>query len=109
MKKNDENRWFVSDYYAAAGRPKMEDALMEFARKSWLYSIVPECQMEQMVVVLNREQARLKAENKRWGDVNVRLGIWDRGPFGKDDHARLYIGSQNLFLRLIRREFEGEV
>ena len=105
MEKN-ENRWFVSDYYAAAGRPKMEDALMDFARKRWLYSIVPECQMEQMVEVLNREQARLKAENRRWGNVDVRLGVWDRGNFGKDDHVRLYVGSQNLFLRLIRREYE---
>ena len=105
MEKN-EQRWFVSDYYVAAGRPKMEDALMEFARKKWLYSIVPECQLEQMVEILNREQARLKAENRRWGEVKVRLAVYD-GPWGKDDHVRLYIGAQNLFLRLIRREYES--
>ena len=101
----DNSRWFVYDYYCAAGRPKMEDALLEYARQKLLYKIIDRRDFDGIVTMLNRKQQELYAENKRLKQVDVRF-TKDHGPaYGIDETKQLYIGQQWLRLHLIRGEF----
>lgn len=100
--KNPYQHWFVYDYYCAAGRPKMEDILMNWAQKQWLYCSVYETSLKDMVPRLKEKQNQFYEENKRLKKVDVRLsknGVYD-------NHMLLYIGSQSLRLREIREELE---
>ena len=93
-------RWFVYDYYIASGRPKMEDALMEIARKKWLYRSIYESDLKNMGKVMNQYQERLYNENKRLKKVNI--GITDT----RDKLCWLKIGEQSLRIRKIEEELE---
>ena len=100
--KNPYQRWFVFDYYCAAGRPKMEDALMEWARKQWLYCSVYETSLKDMVLRLKEKQDQLYEENKRLKKIDIRLcknGVYD-------NMITIAIGAQSLRLREIREELE---
>lgn len=101
----DNERWFVYDYYRAAGRPKMEDALMEYARQELLYKIVYRQDFNGIVTMLNRKQQELYAENKRLKAVEVRFSKDYSYTVGEDSNKQLYIGSQWLNLRKIEGEF----
>ena len=45
---NDNELWFIYDYYVASGRPKAEDAVMNYAREKYLYGLAPEYMLEEI-------------------------------------------------------------
>lgn len=91
-------RWFVYDYYTAAGRPKMEDALMEVAKTIYLNRIIND--PAQIVEYIKRRQETLHMANKRLKKVDIAFSDYTA------DHvnALLKIGQQHLRLRRIREE-----
>ena len=100
--KNKYQRWFVFDCYTPAGRPKMEDALMNWAAKKWLHCTIYEHDLKDMVKALNNKQDRLHEENKRLKRVDIKLNHTSLFP----DIQTLWIGSQNLRLKRVREELE---
>lgn len=98
MNELDMNtRWFVYDYHCAAGRPKMEDAVFNFARENFLYKEVYEPDLQSLASICNRYQQKLYAENKRLKEVNIELTKeWTNGGL-----RWLKIGEQSLHLRRI--------
>jgi hypothetical protein len=102
MSKNLYQRWFVTDYYICAGRPIMEDQLMQYAQKEWLYCSVYETFIPSMVKDLKERQDVLREANKRLKKVDIYFH-----PIREDDDlVFLYIGQQHLTLRKIREEIE---
>jgi len=99
---NPYQRWFVSDYHAVAGRPKMEYAIFNIAQQLWLHCSVYETEIPEMVRVLNERQDRILAENKRLKRVTIRQNIH---PI-VDTIRRIRIGEQYLTLTKIREEIE---
>jgi hypothetical protein len=98
-------RWFVYDYHCAAGRPKMEDAIFDFARKEFLYKEIYEPDLQSLVTICNRYQQKLWAENKRLKEVEITL----TKQWGIDDNLRwLTIGGQSLHLRRIEGTISTE-
>lgn len=98
----DNERWFVYDYYCAAGRPKMEDAIFEYARDILLYKIVYTKDLDGIVTLLNKKQQELYAENKRLKPVEIELS---RHFYGTDTTRWIHIGNQSIHLRKIEGEF----
>lgn len=101
----DNKRWFVFDYHCVAGRPKMEDAVFEYAREILLYKIVYAKDLDGIVTLLNKKQQELYAENKRLKAVNVRYSKDFGYLYGPDNGKQFYIGQQWLKLRKIEGEF----
>lgn len=96
-------RWFVYDYHCAAGRPKMEDAIFEFAREILLYKIVDSDDFDRIVTILNRKQQELYAQNKRLKEVDIKYST-----YYMDGHRSLSIGEQSIRFRRIEGEFNAE-
>lgn len=99
----DNERWFVFDYHCVAGRPKMEDAIFEYAREILLYKIVYTKDLDGIVTLLNKKQQELYADNKRLKPVEIELSR----NFHYADHTTrwLYVGNQSIHLRKIVGEF----
>lgn len=95
-------RYFVFGFYQHAGSPKMEDALMNWAIKEWLYCSVYEHDLKDLVKALKNKQERFYEENKRLKKVDIRL---TKNPVFPDVYT-LHIGAQNLRLKKIRKELE---
>lgn len=95
-------RWFVYDYYTYSGAPKLEDALMTWARLQYLHCLIAESLLDYVVKKIQEKQEELWAENKRLKKVEIRFSKsdWDSG------HKWLYIGSQHLSLRKVKDEIE---
>lgn len=98
----DNERWFVFDYHCVAGRPKMEDAIFEYAREILLYKIVYAKDLDGIVTLLNKKQQELYAENKRLKPVEIELS---RYFYGTDTTRWIRIGNQSIHLRKIVGEF----
>ena len=94
-------RWFFDGAYVVAGRPKMEEMLMEYARKAYLECLVYGTFLPKIVVELIDLQEVYYEQNKRLKKVEIRLS--------KDDGSNirwLYIGAQHLNLRKVRDEID---
>ena len=102
MSENMYQRWFVVDYYTPAGRPQIEDQLMNYARKEWLHCSVYETFIPSMVKDLQERQELLWNANKRLKKVDIHTSSLR----ADDDTVWLYIGAQHLTLRKIREEIE---
>lgn len=98
----DNERWFVFDYHCVAGRPKMEDAVFEYAREILLYKIVYAKDLDGIVTLLNQKQQELYAENKRLKPVEIELS---KHYYDADSSRCIYIGNQSIHLRKIEGEF----
>ena len=94
--------WFVYGYYAAAGRPKMEDEIFLYARHILLYHMVYESDFNAIITLLNRKQQELHDKNKRLKEVNIAMTV-DTGLV--EGNRWLKIGAQSLHLRRIEGEF----
>ena len=103
MSKNPYQRWFVNSHYSVAGRPKMEDELMNFAREKWMDCLVYETDIPRMVVVLKEKQEKIYAENKRLKKVEISTSKYTTDG---DCWLYLYIGAQHLCLRRVAKEIE---
>lgn len=101
MSKNPYQRWFVNNHYSVAGRPKMEDDLMKFAREKWMDCTVYESDIPRMVKVLKEKQEYLWAANKRLKKVDI-----STSKHSTDGNCWLYIGAQHLVLRMVKEEIE---
>ena len=103
MKELDLNtRWFVYDCYAVAGRPKMESALVDYAREHYLYRIVWQGDLQKLVTELNEQQLNLHAQNKRLQIVDVTLSANSM----YNDIQYLGIGQQHFTLRRVRGDYK---
>ena len=98
----DNERWFVFDYHCVAGRPKMEDAVFEYAREILLYKIVYAKDLDGIVTLLNKKQQELYADNKRLKAVEIELS---KHYYDADSSRCIYIGNQSIHLRKIEGEF----
>ena len=101
--------WFVYDYHCAAGRPKAEDAVFNYAREKYLFRLIAEELLDTEVLPdLIRYRDKVLSENKRLGFVEitlghgVRLGTMDK----RDGHTWLHIGQQSLHLRKVKETIE---
>lgn len=93
--------WFVYDYYTYSGAPKLEDALMTWARLEYLHCLISNSHLDYVVKEIQEKQDELWNENKRLKKVEIRFSkndSWDPG------HKWLYIGSQHLLLRKVKDE-----
>lgn len=98
----DNERWFVFDYHCVAGRPKMEDAIFEYARDILLYKIVYTKDLDGIVTLLNKKQQELYAKNKRLKPVEIKLSTYF---YGTVTTRWIHIGIQSIYLRKIEGEF----
>ena len=83
--------WHFTSAYTVAGRPKGEDALMNYARKKWLYQMVMEEELDEVIEDIEVEQARILKENPRLKHTEVHIG----GPH-VSHYQTLFVGQQNL-------------
>lgn len=88
-------QYFVANYYQPAGRPIMEDELMNRAKTMYLHCLV--VSPEQMVSYMKKQQASLKEANKRLKEVDIRCSD------GRDGVIWFYIGSSHLTLQEVRK------
>ena len=102
-KKNPWQQWFVANHYCAAGRPKLEDALMNYARMVFEHTLVYEQDLSDMVKHLKTKHDKLRAENKRWASVEISITPAREG----DTLVWLHIGKQNLTLQKVKYVHEG--
>lgn len=100
---NDNELWFIYDYYVASGRPKAEDAVMNYAREKYLYSLAREYMLEEIQRDLEIYCMKILEGNKRLAPVNIRIS---EKRLRKDGHARLFVGAQNLRLRRVEKTIE---
>lgn len=98
---NTYQRWFISNAYTVNGRPKMEAALMTYAREAWLHCSIYGFDLLDMVDVLGRVQGKLQMEHRQWAPVKVILTVDDG-----TEVRWLKIGAQHLTLQKIREELE---
>lgn len=91
-------RWFVYDSYTPAGRPKLEDALMTWAKVNYEYCLISEELLSYVIEQIKKKQDELWEQNKRLKKVEIRLSQIHPG------NKWLYIGDQHLALRKVRDE-----
>ena len=83
--------YFVDNFYHLSGCPKMEDALMNYARNKWLYRMVLEEELDEVVEDIEVEQARILKENPKLRHTEVNIGK------SYVSHYRsLFVGQQSL-------------
>ena len=93
------NAYFVYDYYSVAGSPKAEAAVMDYARKNYLYMLISERALDAVVKDLKAYMYGVLEGNKRLKPVDLRMSE-DRLEF--NGHRTLYIGSNSLRLRKVK-------
>ena len=101
MNENIYQRWFFDGTYDVAGRPKMEQALMHYARATYYECLVYESFLPEIVKDIQEHQERLYKQNKRLKKVEIRLS--------KNDGSStrwLYIGAQHFNIRKVKEEID---
>ena len=94
MMELNTKRYFVSGYYRAAGRPKMEEELMRRTVLYYIRTIV--VSRPEMLDFVMKMQDQLSAMNPCWKKVRI---WYDDGMLGI---CHFHIGEQNLTLQEIR-------
>lgn len=82
--------WHFTSAYTVAGRPKGETALMNYARNKWLYRMVLEEELDEVVEDIEVEQARILKENPKLKRTEVSLSKLT------SHYQVLFVGQQNL-------------
>lgn len=82
--------WHFTSAYTIAGRPKGETALMNYARNKWLYQMVLDEELDEVVEDIEVEQARILKENPKLKRTEVSLSKLI------SHHQVLFVGQQNL-------------
>lgn len=96
--------WFVYDYYIFSGRPKAEDAVLCYAREKYLYCLVADYMLEDIVMDLERYCLELHEKNRRLAPVKITITA-ERSR-NEDGMAILHIGQQFLRIRLVKKTIE---
>ena len=99
MSKDQNTQWFFDGAYFVAGRPKMEDDLMSYARHEYLHCLVYDTYLPQIVKELQYKQELLWSQNKRLKRVEISLSKNDGGSV-----RWLHIGAQHLTLQRVKSE-----
>ena len=94
-------RWFFDSVYVVSGRPKMEDALMAYARQHYYECLVYESFIPEIVKEIRELQNRLYEQNKRLKKVLIVISKYDGSSV-----RWLHIGDQHLTLRKVKEEIE---
>lgn len=82
--------WHFTSAYTAAGRPKGETALMNYARNKWLYQMVLDEELDEVVEDIEVEQARILKENPRLRRTEVSISKL------LNHYRSLFVGQQSL-------------
>ena len=104
QENNNYQRWFVDSFYSYAGAPKLEAALMQYARRHFLHCLVYETDIKDVVSNIKAAQEALYKQNRRLKKVRVECS---KTRFGADDDIIwLYVGYQHLVLQKVKEEIE---
>ena len=95
------NNWFVFDRYVSAGRPKAEAAVMAYAENNYMYNLIHEDRLGDVLDDIKRYRDKVLEENKRLAYVNIRIS-----PENAGDLRAIYIGQQSLRLRRVKDVIE---
>jgi hypothetical protein len=100
MNENKKPRWFVYDSYTAAGRPLLETAVMKYAEKKYMYTLVYD--LDQVIDHLKKYQDSLWEQNRRTkkADISYAENRLVRGA------VFIHIGGQGLRLQQVREDIE---
>ena len=97
------NHYFVYDFYTASGRPKAEDAVMQYARDKYMYCLLADYMLEDVQMDLERYCMKIREENRRLSGVNINVSE-ERYEF--QGHRTIHIGVQSLRLRKVKKTIE---
>lgn len=99
LKKNPI--WFVYNSYSLAGQPKAEDATMTYARRKYMYALIPVYMIPYVVKDLQAYCDKLIQENKRLKPVDIRSSHGC-----SDENYSIHVGSQRLYLVRVKTVVE---
>ena len=68
-----KKRWFVMSVYHPGGLKTLNDALMEIVKVDYLYHIIPEDRLNNVVEQLKAHQEDLHGQNRRLRKVDISL------------------------------------
>lgn len=97
------NHYFVYDCYTASGRPKAEDAVMQYARDKYMYCLLADYMLEDVQMDLERYCMKIREENRHLSGVNINVSE-ERYEF--QGHRTIHIGAQSLRLRKVKKTIE---
>lgn len=98
----DNSRWFVAEVYSVAGRPKMEEELMDYAKGHLLHRIInTQAGIRAAMQELLAHQSEVQASGKRWLPVNIYSSM---NSLCNGELCYIYIGQSSLTLRLVKGE-----
>lgn len=100
---NNYQRWFVFGTYQYSGAPKLETDLYNFARERYLYTLVYETDIDEMLRDITAKAELLHRAHKNCKPVDVRRSK-DHGY--QDNSIWLYMGAHALQLRKVKEELE---
>jgi len=92
-------RYFVTNYYHPAGRPRMEDALMSRAITAYLHCIV--VNLDEMVSFMKKAQDVIWEQNKRIKKVDIYYY------HGHEQTVFFHLGGCHLILQEVRNPIEN--
>ena len=95
-----EDLWFVANYYAPAGRPKLEDDVARHSREEYLHALVSRDDIQEIMHEIEAYQNKQWERNKRLKKADVHLSR-PGGP--ADDIIWLYIGASHLTLQKVKK------
>lgn len=97
-------QWFIYDYYIFSGRPKAEDIVMLYAREKYLYALVADYMLEDIVMDLGRHCLDILEKNKRLS--SVKIYVTTKQSRDRDGLAILHVGQQFLRIRRVEKTIE---
>ena len=100
--EDNQTLWFVWDYYIFSGMTKTEEALMVYARKYCLNTLIRQEDFNKVWAHLETKQGEILAEHKNWKHVRISLQV-PRPNDARPDMATLYVGKANLRLRRVKQ------
>lgn len=94
-----ESDWFAVSAYSTAGRPKMESALFDYAKKLLLHRLIAGCDIAHALNDLSTRQDTLSSTNPRWSRTDIRISD------GVDGIAWIGIGESHITLQRVEGNY----
>lgn len=100
MNKIDKTaEYFCYDCHSTSGRPKMEEALYDYARKKILYRLIAGVDFDALLRELKLREDVLQEQHRNWRRTTYQFSG------GMDGHVWLVIGEAHLSLRKVEGNF----